>query len=258
MPIVRLERLSGVSASNSHCGGETPPHDRPSVDSAVIEPNLWNNQYFTREFAAIMGIADFLLRTMQALSWYEVFEITGVVTGLLAVWLLIRQNTWTWPVGFAYALVSVVVFLDAELYPDVVLHFFYVGMNLYGWWYWLFGGRRKENEDLPVTTTPGRQGLLLLGLSILGILAMGFAFSSWTDADFVYWNSVIAVLSFTAMWMMARKYLENWIIWFLVDVNAVILYLVKGLNLYALLYGVYLAMAVAGWMSWRRTMQTHL
>ena len=197
---------------------------------------------------------DFLLETLLALNW---FEITGFVTGLLAVWLLIRQNIWTWPVGFAYAMVSVVVFVDAKLYADVVLHLFYVGMNLYGWRYWLFGGDRKEGENLPVTTTPKRQGLLLAVLSAVGILAMGFALSNWTDADFAYWDSVTTVLSFSAMWMMARKHVENWIIWFVVDVIAVVLYLIKGLDLYALLYGVYLAMAIAGWLSWRKTMKVY-
>ena len=197
---------------------------------------------------------DFLLETLLALNW---FEITGFVTGLLAVWLLIRQNIWTWPVGFAYAMVSVVVFVDAKLYADVVLHLFYVGMNLYGWWYWVFGGDRKEGENLPVTTTPKRQGLLLAVWSALGIFAMGFALSNWTDADFAYWDSVTTVLSFSAMWMMARKYVENWIIWFVVDVIAVVLYLIKGLDLYALLYGVYLAMAIAGWLSWRKTMKVN-
>lgn len=194
---------------------------------------------------------DFLAEALT-LNW---FEVAGLVTGLLAVWLLIRQNIWTWPVGFAYAFVSVVVFVDAKLYADVVLHVFYVGMNLYGWWYWMFGGDRGEGETLPVTRTPKEQGLILAILSVVGFLAMGFAFSNFTDADFAYWNSFTTVLSFAAMWMMARKYLENWIVWFLVDVIAVGIYLIKGLSLYALLYCVYLAMAIAGWLAWRSAMR---
>ncbi len=177
-----------------------------------------------------------------------------MLTGLLAVWLLIRQNIWTWPIGFTYALVSVAVFFDAKLYADVALHVFYVGMNLYGWWYWRFGGNRRAGEKLAVIRTPRRQVLLLVVLNALGIFLMGFALSNLTDADFAYWDSSTTVLSFSAMWMMARKYLENWIVWFFVDIVAVVLYLVKGINLYALLYAVYLAMAVAGWLSWRRTM----
>lgn len=194
---------------------------------------------------------DFLFQALPELDW---FEVTGLVTGLLAVWLLIRQNICTWPIGFAYAFVSVVVFVDAKLYADVVLHVFYVGMNLYGWWYWLFGGRRRKGENLAVIRTPRRQGFLLVVLSALGVFFMGLALSNWTDADFAYWDSLTTVLSFSAMWMMARKYVENWIVWFFVDIVAVVLYLVKGISLYALLYAVYLAMAIFGWLSWRRTM----
>ena len=191
---------------------------------------------------------------VQALDW---FEVAGLGSGLLAVWLLIRQNIWTWPVGLAYALISVVVFAEARLYADLILHVFYVGMNAYGWWYWLFGGKRDASESLPVTRTPRRQVLPLALLSLVGALVMGAALDRWTQADFAYWDSATTVLSFTAMWMMARKYLENWILWFVVDVAAVALYLVKGLDLYALLYGVYLGMAVAGWWAWRKSAFLH-
>lgn len=184
----------------------------------------------------------------------NLFEAAGLVTGLLAVWLLIRQNIWTWPVGLAYAIVSVVVFVEAKLYADVILHLFYVAMNAYGWWYWLYGGNRGQDDALHVSSTPLRQGLLLAGASVIGIGLMGAALSRWTDADYAYWDSATTVLSFAAMWMMARKQVENWLLWFLVDVIAVVLYLVKGLNLYAILYGVYLAMAISGWLAWRRSM----
>ena len=197
---------------------------------------------------------DFLVQQfpLLALDW---FQAAGLVTGLLAVWLLIRQNIWNWPIGLAYAMVSVVVFAEAKLYADLILHLFYVGMNLYGWWYWLFGGDRSEGDVLRVCRTPWRHGIALAVLSAVGIVAMGAALSTWTDADFAYWDSGTTVLSFAAMWMMAHKQLENWAVWFVVDVAAVALYLVKGLNLYALLYGVYLAMAVAGWLAWRKTME---
>lgn len=191
------------------------------------------------------------IEQILALDW---FEAAGFVTGLLAVWLLIRQNIWTWPVGLVYAAVSVVVFVEAKLYADVILHLFYLGMNAYGWWYWLFGGNRGQDDELPVCNTPGEQRVLLAGIGAVGIAFLGAALSRWTDADYAYWDSATTVLSFVGMWMMARKQLESWLVWFLVDVIAVALYLMKGLNLYAALYGVYLGMAVAGWLAWRRSM----
>ncbi len=188
----------------------------------------------------------------QSLNW---FEVSGLVSGLLAVWLLIRQNIWAWPVGLVYAVVSCAVFAEARLYADLILHIFYVGMNSYGWWYWLFGGDAERSGTLPVSSIRVRQAWVLGCSTVAGILVMGVVLDRWTQADFAYWDSATTISSFGAMWMMARKYVENWIVWFCVDIAAVALYLVKGLELYALLYAVYLAMAVAGWMAWKRSFQ---
>ena len=83
------------------------------------------------------------------------FELIGLLSGVLCVWLLIRQNMWTWPIGLLYAAVSVLVFFRARLYADVLLHLFYVGMNAYGWTYWLWGGsERRDAETLAVGFAP--------------------------------------------------------------------------------------------------------
>ncbi len=78
--------------------------------------------------------------------------------------------------------------------------------------------------------------------------------SKQTDADLPYWDSATTVLSFVAMWMTARKYIENWAVWLVVNVIATCMYTAKGIELYALLYAVYFGMAVVGWSAWRRTL----
>ena len=83
---------------------------------------------------------------------------------------------------------------------------------------------------------------------------MGWFFDTRTDADFAYWDSTTTCLSFAAMWMTARKYIENWIVWLVVDVIATIIYAVKGIDFYAVLYGIYLGMAIMGWRAWQTTM----
>ena len=90
--------------------------------------------------------------------------------------------------------------------------------------------------------------------TVVGIAAMGWLFDRYTDADLAYWDSTTTVLSFAAMWMTARKYIENWIIWLVVDVLATGIYIFKGIWPYALLYGLYIPMAVWGWMTWWRSM----
>lgn len=183
-------------------------------------------------------------------------EFTGLASGLLCVWLLIRQNVLTFPIGLVYAAVSVAVFMEQRLYADVLLSGYYVAMNGYGWWYWLYGGSRAESEDLLPSYTPHLTAAWLAGSVAVGIAAMGWFFDSQTNADLPYWDSATTVMSFAAMWMTARKYVESWIVWVVVDVIATAMYFYKGIELYGFLYAIYLGMAVMGWRAWRRTMTT--
>ncbi len=187
------------------------------------------------------------------------FELAGLASGLVCVWLLIRQSIWTWPIGLLYAVVSLIVFYRTRLYADVLLHLFYVGMNAYGWYYWLRGGEeRRESkalQSLPIGYTPAVAWLPIVALTAGGTVALGWLFSTYTDADLAYWDGATTAMSFTAMWMTARKYLENWAMWLVVDVLATGIYLYKGIEPYAVLYGVYIVMAIWGWRSWWQSLQ---
>jgi nicotinamide mononucleotide transporter len=189
--------------------------------------------------------------TISGMDW---LEFIGLVSGLLCVWLLIRESVWTFPIGLVYAFVSVAVFIDQRLYADVLLSGYYVLMNAYGWWYWLYGGSRTATDDLVPTYTSGSTIMRLLAGSLVGIAIMGWLFDTRTDAELPYWDSATTVLSFAAMWMTTRKLVENWIVWLIVDVIATGIYATKGIELYALLYAIYLGMAVMGWRAWRHTM----
>lgn len=182
------------------------------------------------------------------------FEFTGLVSGLLCVWLLIRQNLWTWPIGILYVLISLWVFWQARLYADLALHVVFLVLNSYGWWYWARGGAPDAHAPVPVTRTPPR---LLAGLVVVALLAAGISgwlFARYTDADLPYWDNTTTMLSLAAMWLSSRKKLENWVLWFVIDVLATGIYFYKGLYFYTLLYLVYIVMAVAGWIAWRRSM----
>ena len=187
------------------------------------------------------------------------WELIGAASGLLCVWLIIRENIWNWPVGLAYALVSLLVFYKARLYSDLVLHVFYVFMNGYGWYYWLRGaGARGTGGRLVVARLRKRSASLLGVATVIGIVAMGWLFDYYTDADLAYWDSTTTVMSFAAMWMAAHKYIENWIVWLVIDVLATGIYIFKGIWPYAVLYGLYIPMAVWGWMAWLRSMSSSM
>ena len=187
------------------------------------------------------------------------WELIGAASGLLCVWLIIRENIWNWPVGLAYALVSLLVFYKARLYSDLVLHVFYVFMNGYGWYYWLRGAGARGSEGRLVVARLSMRSASLLGVAtLIGIIAMGWLFDYYTDADLAYWDSTTTVMSFAAMWMAAHKYIENWIVWLVIDVLATGIYIFKGIWPYAVLYGLYIPMAVWGWMAWLRSMSSSM
>ena len=184
-------------------------------------------------------------------------EATGLVSGLLCVALLIRQNIWNWPIGMLYSLVSMVVFYRERLYAELPLQLFYVVMNGYGWYYWAFARARERQPDaeLPVARIPPLTAGALL-VVVAGIsAAMGLFYASQTNAAYPYWDSAATTMSFAGMWMTARKWIENWYVWFVVDVLETGIYLAKGIELYAVLYCVYIGMAVAGWWAWQRSMR---
>ena len=186
-------------------------------------------------------------------------ELIGTALGLLAVLLLIRQKLLTWPVGAVYALLSTYVFLRTGLYGQALLHVVFLAMNLYGWWFWATQG--KGDEQLPVQR--GRPALLSLALlaGLLGSGLLAFLFNSMAGAQLIWADSVIAGYSLVAIWLQARKILESWLLWFVIDVGSVALYGARaaageqGLYLYAGLYLVYLGLAVWGYVAWRRTLQ---
>lgn len=187
--------------------------------------------------------------------WLMMDEPLGTVLGFVIVWCLIRQNLWAWPLGVAYVIVSITVLMDARLYANLALHVFgFLPMNLYGWYYWLFG-KAPEQAELPVTRSRPRTMLGVLAVCALGAAVLGTAFADYTNAALPYWDNAVFVSSLAAMWLTARKKIENWIFWLVIDVVSVGEYWIQGIPLYAFLYLVYVGMAVAGWRSWKRSME---
>ena len=183
-------------------------------------------------------------------------EFLGLIFGLLAVYYLIKQNILTWISGILYVLISFVIFWQAKLYADFGLHIIFLILNIYGWYYWLKGPKTGDRE-LPVTRSSLKVILNSVIITVLGVVILGFLLDTYTDASVPYWDSATTVMSIVAMWMTARKLIENWIIWLMVDVLATGIYVYKGIYFYAFLYLVYIGMAVSGYLAWKKSMELH-
>lgn len=179
-------------------------------------------------------------------------EATAVVFGFLAVWLTVRQHIACWPAGLVQVTLYVVIFYDARLYSDLILHVIYIGVQAYGWYHWLHGGRNDGALRVTRLSVPWIVGWALV--CVAGTAAWGTAMASWTDASFPYGDAFTTVTSLVAMWLQARKHLETWVFWILVDVVAIGIYLAKALFLTSGLYLAFLVLCVLGFRAWRRAL----
>ena len=161
------------------------------------------------------------------MDWILLLQIAGVVLGLLYLWLEYRADIRLWVVGLIMPLVHGALYYKAGLYADCSMQAYYVLAGLYGWIVWHNAPRRKAAADR-IGHTPLRQAA--------GLIA-------------VYAASIVA------MWMLSRKYVEQWLVWLAVDLVTVGLYLYKGIPLTAGLYALYSALAVAGYLRWKAKMR---
>lgn len=182
------------------------------------------------------------------MSW---LEWAGAITGVVCVWLTIRQHIGCWPVGIVMVCIYVVVFYRAKLYSDMALQVVYIGLQIYGWYFWLHGGAR---DDAPpaVGLMKLRGRLLTACIAVIGTAAVGYTMVTYTDAALPYWDASTTVMSLIAQSLMARKLLESWVLWIIVDVLSVGIYLTKELYPTSILYLVFLGMATAGLLAWRK------
>ena len=145
-----------------------------------------------------------------------------------------------------------VVFYEAKLYADMGLQVVYAALSVYGWYEWLHGGENRT--ELHVTRTGPRLGALLALIAVAGSVLLGMLLHRAADAALPFMDTALSSTSLVAQWMMTRKKLENWLVWSAVDVLYVGMFIYKGLYLTSALYAVFLALAVRGYVEWRRTM----
>ena len=188
------------------------------------------------------------------ISWVgeHAVEILGVIFSIGYLIFSIRQNILLWPLGIASALLYMVVFYQSKFYADMGLNAYYVIISIYGWLLW----RRGSDESgvmLSVSRIGKRHALILLVITALAFAGIGIILDRFTDSPVPYWDAFTTALSFTATWMLARKILENWILWIIVDAVSMALYLYRGLYPTLFLFAIYTTMAVIGYMKWKRS-----
>ena len=178
-------------------------------------------------------------------------ELLATALTILSVWLSTREKIASWPTALVGVSLYFVVFLQARLYAAMGLQVFYFSFSVYGWYQWKFGG--TNSSELHVGRATRRHAVWLIPLGILGAGTLGLVLARTTDAALPWVDAAVASTSLVAQWMMTRKLLENWAIWIVLDVVYVGVFLVRDLRLTALLYAVFLTLAIIGHIEWKRS-----
>ena len=182
-----------------------------------------------------------------------VLEAVAVLFSIVAVTLQVRQHPWGWPLTLVGVTLYAWIFWNIRLYADMGLQAVFFAQGVYGWWFWLHGGTRREEAPVRRMGVQGWVGTV--AVVAVGTLALGSALARWTDAALPYMDSFLSVTSLTANLLLARKVLENWMLWVFADVLYIGMFIYKGVFLTAGLYVVFLGLATAGllewWKAWR-------
>lgn len=173
--------------------------------------------------------------------------IIALIFGVLGVILTIFQRIWCWPAGLISVVVSAIVFYYQRLYGDMALQGFYFVSGIYGWWFWN-ANKKKSFDVIPV---PNK---FWVPLFIATVLQTGVYYILLTKfkGDRVILDSVLTAASITATYMMTKKWIQNWIFWVVIDLTYVLLYGLKNMWDFAILYFVFTIMAAYGYYLWKK------
>lgn len=188
---------------------------------------------------------------MDWLTPLHIWEFLGVALGLAYVIFAARESIWCWPCALVGTAIFIFLFWDVSLLMESALNVYYLIMAIYGWWHWTRD--KPDNESkLPIRTWSAKQHILTIGLIALLTLVSGTLLSDRTSAALPFLDSFTTWSAVITTWMVARKILENWLYWIVIDAASIVLYLDRSLYMTALLFVLYVFIAAYGYWEWRQ------
>ena len=188
-------------------------------------------------------------------------EIIGTLVGLAYLWLEYKASIWLWVANVVMPAIYVVIYYQAGLYADFGINIYYLLVSFYGLFYWWRGRNgnharpTKEKQELPISHTPLPVWVRLGVVSMILLMLIAFILIRYTDSTVPWLDSFTTALSIVAMWMLAHKYVEQWLVWIVVDAVSAGLYVYKELYFTAGLYAFYAIVAYFGYKEWIRLMR---
>ena len=186
-------------------------------------------------------------------------EILGTIIGLIYLWLEYRASIYLWIAGIIMPAIYLYIYFNAGLYADFGINIYYLVIALYGFIAWKTGfsftNKNKENKELDITHIPQKDIYKALAAYFIAQIVIAWLLINHTDSTVPIADSFTTALSIVGMWMLARKYIEQWCVWCVVDIACSALYIYKELYFTAILYLLYAIIAIFGYFKWKKMMQ---
>jgi nicotinamide mononucleotide transporter len=179
------------------------------------------------------------------------WELLAVVLSIAYLLLAVKENSLCWYAAFFSTLIFLFVFWDVSLLMESALQVYYMGMAIYGWWHWHHV--KGKVATLPVSTWPLQRHVVAISSIVLISLASGFFLTGHTEARLPYLDSFTTWGSVFTTYLVAKKVLENWVYWLVIDSVSIYLYVDRGLYATALLFAVYIVIIFFGFIAWQKS-----
>lgn len=186
----------------------------------------------------------------QAWAQMSGWEVAAVILAIAYLLLAVRQNSLCWYCAFASTAIYTALFWDVQLLMESALNVYYMAMAIYGWWQWRHGG--QQDSALPVRRWGIKQHSLTFAAIAAITLVSGTLLSRYTEAAWPYVDSFTTWASVITTFMVARKILENWLYWMVINSTSIFLFIDRGLYLTALLLVSYLIISIFGLINWQK------
>lgn len=185
----------------------------------------------------------------------SLLEILGFCVGLLYLWWEYQADRRVWLASVIMPAISMWVYFSKGLYADFAINIYYLAIAAYGYIAWSRNSKRKKGPELKIRHTPLRVWAGAAGVTAVLWVGIWWVLVNMTDSTVPIADAFTTALSITGLWMLARKYAEQWLVWFVVDIVCSALYFYKGLPLYSTLYAIYTVIALLGYRKWLRLMK---
>lgn len=194
---------------------------------------------------------------MVAVDWLIAnwVETTAAILGLVGIGLQIKQNHWYWLTSILMVLMYIYVFFTTKFYADMAFQFYYLAVSIYGWYYWIKSKGNQKDEKLVVNKLNRNKIIISIAITIILFVVIYLILKHFTDSPVPIGDAFTTALSITATLLLAKKYIENWIYWIIVDAVSAGLYFYKGLYPTLILFTVLTILAVIGYAHWRKALK---